>query len=396
MRDLLFSHSAGDVPQLDRQVEKIENESEKAGQLKRRSGPGGPLTNSQLPQRPGYGTRGKPITLWSNYFRLMTRTDLVLYRYGVEISPAESGKAPAGKKAKRIIQLLIEEHFSQNTNSIATDYKSTLISRVALPISNDLYLIRYRSEDEDEPSPNAKSFRLRLQDTGTLQVSELLDHLTSTQASSLLATKEGIVQALNIVVGSHPKTVRDTVSVGANKHFSATSETILLGAGLQAVRGFFVSVRAATARILVNVQVKHAAFYMEGPLGHLMELYAAQNGQDLSKLAKFLNKLRVQVTHIKRKSKAGRDIPRIKTIAGLATPGDGRDLPNPPIIPRFGAGSRDVKFFIGTPEQSHHSEATKSKKSKKPVKQGPNPPQDGYISVYDYFLRRKHPCHLFF
>jgi eukaryotic translation initiation factor 2C len=345
-----------------------------------------------LPQRPGYGTRGKPITLFANYFQLITQSGLELYRYGIEITPVGSARQPVGKKVKRLIQLLIEEHFTADANSIASDYKSNLVSMVRLPLDEDHYVVRYRSEDEDESSPNADSYKLHVQATGTLMVSELTDHLTSTQASGLLGSKGETIQALNIVLGHHPKTVRDIVSVGANKHFEiseARRETMSLGAGLQAIRGFFVSVRAATARVLINVQVKHGAFYMEGPLERLMDAYVAQNGRDMFKLAKFVSKVRVRVTHIKRKNKAGKDIPRIKTIAGLAMPSDGRDLQHPPIVSRFAAGSKDVKFFNGTIDQPQSPSAIKGKKSKKPIQQGPKPRQDDYISVYDFFRSRK-------
>ena len=217
----------------------------------------------------------------------------MLHRYGIEVAPVQSDRPPVGKKLKRIIELLIEEHFK--SEALATDYKANIVCRVPLSIATDPYVVRYRSEDEDEPSANANTYRLRLQETGTVMVSELIDHLTSTQASSLFASKDGTIQALNIVLGHHPKTVRDIVSLG-NKHFEiseTTRQTMPLGAGLQAMRGFFVSVRAATARVLVNVQIKHGAFYMEGPLDNLMDVYDAQSGRDSFRLARFLLRVRV-------------------------------------------------------------------------------------------------------
>ena len=89
-----------------------------------------------------------------------------------------------------------------------------------------------------------------------------------------------IIQALNIVVGHHSKEASHIASVGANNRLDAAqSDTPDLGAGLTALRGFFVSVRATTARVLVNVQVKHGAFYDDGPLDKLMQAFMLQNGQ---------------------------------------------------------------------------------------------------------------------
>ena len=377
------------------QVQKIENEIERASQVKRTPGSTKPTLDPRLPPRPGYGAQGRQVLLWANYFELVAPPDLLLFRYSIDVHPDDAGRKPAGKKLKRIVDLLLEEPLSEYRSSIATDYKSNLVSRLELPIDEEPYTIRYRSEEEDDPSQNAQTYRIRLQDTGTLRVSELTDYLTSTNASALFGSKEEIIQALNIVVGHHPKTASNVCSVGANKHFDISTagvESMSLGAGLTAIRGFFVSVRAATSRLLVNVQVKHTACYNEGPLDRLIPTYLGENGRNMVKLGNFLKKVRVQVTHIVRKNKSGHDIPRMKTVTSLATPGDGHGLAHPPIVPNFAAGAKEVKFFLGTPEEqpagpSQGSAKKEGKKGKKAGTPGLKQAQEGYISVYDFFQR---------
>ncbi|KAH6667245.1 PAZ domain-containing protein [Halenospora varia] len=227
-----------------------------------------------------------------------------------------------------------------------------------------------------------------------------MDYLTSSHGSTLFGSKDEIIQALNIAMGHYPKSASTIFSVGANKHFElapATSERMSLGGGLQAIRGFFISVRSATCRILLNVQVKHAACYEEGLLGPLISAYLSHNDRNMVRLATFLKRMRVRVTHITRKNREGREIPRIKTITGLATPGDGHGLQHPPIVPKFAAGAKEVKFHLGSPEgqpstsqpsvSQQNSAGKRGKKGKKPVKEGPEPAGDGYISVYDFFQR---------
>ncbi|KAH7014059.1 ribonuclease H-like domain-containing protein, partial [Macrophomina phaseolina] len=201
----------------------------------------------------------------------------------------------------------------------------------------------------------------------------------------------------NIVIGHHPKAASHIASIGANRYFDLTasvSERMSLGAGLQAIRGFFVSVRAATARVLVNVQVKHAAFYEDGPLDRIMAAHLRDNGQSKTRLANFLKKLSVDVTHIVRHNRAGHRVPRIKQIVGLVTREDGRGLQHPPIVADFGAGPKDVKFFLngqaeGPVGKSKDPSGTGGKKGKKPAKAGPERHfQTGYISVYDFFRQR--------
>ena len=238
---------------------------------------------SKMPQRPGYGTQGRAVILWANYFEMVVSMNLMLFRYGIEIRADESGRKPTGKKAKRIVELLIEEHFPSHEHGIATDYKSNLICRTELLIDTAGYRVQYRSEGEDEPALTSKTYLVHLNSTGTFVLSELMDYLTSSRASALFGSKEEIIQALNIVTGYYPKAVPQIFSVGANKHFPTTpfsSEQMSLGAGLQAVRGFFISVRSATSRLLFNIQVKHTACYEDGPLGRLMSVYIGQNGDD--------------------------------------------------------------------------------------------------------------------
>jgi hypothetical protein len=168
-----------------------------------------------------------------------------------------------------------------------------------------------------------------------------------------------------------------------------------LGAGLQVVRGFFMSVRAATARILVNVQVKNIAFYDEGPLDKIMLAFMSANGPNRVNLLRFVKKLSVDVTHIVRTNSRGQRIPRIKTIQGFATRDDGRNLEHPPVVPQFGAGAKEVRFFLDNSPGSSSSRAApvaggSGKKGKKAVKEGPKPPPTGrYISVFDFFHESK-------
>ncbi|OJJ41764.1 hypothetical protein ASPWEDRAFT_285619 [Aspergillus wentii DTO 134E9] len=342
-----------------------------------------------MPERPGFGTQGKQIMLWTNSFPLAFKGDLQLYRYSVEIlSGDERGRVPTGKKVNRVIQLLLEDHFAANKRDIATDFKSNLISKTQLELQ-DVYEIRYRSEYEDEIPENSPTYRCRLQATGTLSTSELINYLTSSGVGAMLRSKEEIIQGLNIVMGHTPKASTEIASIGQSKHYKlAATETFDLGAGLKALQGFFFSVRAATARVIVNVQVKNAAFYEDGPLERLMYAYTEENGSSKVKLGNFLKRVSVRLTHIIKKDKKGRVVPRMKTIAGVATRDDGRDEQNPPIIREFGAGPKDVQFFLGgAPGEGPAGKPQSKGKGKKPAKAGPPPPSAGgrYITVYDFF-----------
>jgi hypothetical protein len=391
----------GTVPEPDVNVMRVEKETEAAAKIVRTklSLPGNKVgMEPRLPQRPGFGTKGKPVILWANYFNMASLVSQMLYRYSFEAVASRGKTNPAGKKLKRIVQLFIEQHLPQYSQGIVTDFKANILSKTELELDQAEYPVTYRSENEDDPAPNANVYNIRLQPTGTITVSDLTNYLTSTQAGRLFYSKDEIIQALNILVGHHPKAASEIASIGANNHFqpaAAANEAFSLGAGLIALRGFFVSVRAATARVLVNVQVKHGAFFEAGPLEKLMRAFLSQNGPSTVKLDKFLKKISIDVMHIVKNNKAGHRVSRIKTIMSLARRDDGRGQPNPPIVSEFGAGSKDVKFFLADfPPKS--SQKPQGGKGKKPASKAAAPTDSGtssgkYISVYDFFKQSKTP-----
>ena len=79
--------------------------------------------NSHFPKRPGYGTQGKEIILYANYFELKPPADLPLYRYSLTHLPDMEGKELAGKKGRWVVSLLLQLHFADSLDHIVTDYR---------------------------------------------------------------------------------------------------------------------------------------------------------------------------------------------------------------------------------------------------------------------------------
>jgi eukaryotic translation initiation factor 2C len=355
--------------------------------------------DAKFPVRPGYGTRGEKVTLWTNYFELIPGPDLLLYRYHVAVDPAATGKL-----LSQIIRLLLGlPQYAEFQHDIVTDFKSTLISHRRFNFDMAETTIQYRSEGEDEPRANAKTYKVRVEETGTFTVSELTDYLASTNVSTAYTEKLPMLQALNIFLGHYAKCSPTIAAVGSSKSFSLSPASAKwdLGAGLFAIRGFFSSVRVAACRILVNINVSHGAFYDAIPLDQLIDRYGSANRFDKHKLQKFLGKLRVKTIHLtEKKNRAGEIIPRVKTICALANTNDGHRLEHPPRVAQFGAGPKDVEFFLEDsptePPSSTPGQVVGTASSKKKAKGNPkiapdrapgrNAPQAGrYISVYDFF-----------
>lgn len=343
---------------------------------------------AKYPVRPGYGTAGRPVTLYANYLPLSLPSKK-LFRYHIDIAADAAGRsAPVGKKAQHLVRLLLDEHFPQQKHGIATDFRSTLISCVELPEGK--FDVRHKEHLDGDYPENPRVHQVTCQKTGIVDPAEFLSYLASTKADRSFESKEEVVSAFNIIMGHHPKMDDQVVSVGANRHYSLredTMESYNLGSGLSVLRGFFVSVRAATARVLLNVQVKYIACYESGPVVNAMHAYGMRNTY---RLEKFLRNIRVRITHITRKNSRGELRPRIRPICGFANRGDGNSSPNPPRVSQHGAGPHDVQFFLNEasprPVAVPGAPEPKGKKGKKAPRAGPVE-AGRYITVADFFKK---------
>ena len=334
-----------------------------------------------LPRRPAYGSRGQKVLVWTNYFRLQMG-NMTLFRYEIRIK--KEGKDVPTALAKRLVQLLIEGQLRDMHIDAVTDFRSTLIARQSL--NDDLsFNVIYQAEGESEPEDDALQYQITLEPNSTLNMSELVDYSTSTSAGIPLSQIQELLQALNIVLGYASRTENNTVTVGRNSRVSTAVDQprLLLGGGLEAMRAFVFSARAATERVLINVQIKNLPFLTATPLTELVTAFRNSGGARHA-LGPFLRLVSVQVTHLQRQGKSGRVVPRYKTIFSLAQTRDGKGLPHPPRVPKEGAGASEVDFWL---EESGSAAGRSSRKgNKKPVQS-----EGRYISVYDFFRTRK--CH---
>ncbi|KAL4782559.1 ribonuclease H-like domain-containing protein [Aspergillus varians] len=358
--------------------------------------------DASLPTRPGFGTRGAQVILYANYFQLSTPTGSEVLRYNVEI-PQGNGI----RKQRQIFNLLLNQHFLEKRDYLAADFRSTLICAVDLLQGNleQVYDVRYKGELQSEYPEKAAVYPVKVIFTGKVSISDLLDYMSSTNVGSMFRGKSEVLEALNIIVGHHAQASSQLASRAANTHFAicgGSAERFNLGAGLEALRGFSVSVRAATARLLVNCQVEYAVFFQHAELAKVIAAYRQDESPSVSRLEAFLRRLQVQITHIPHR-------PRFKIIVGLASPSDGEALPHPPLVAGYGAGPREVQFWRLDPDpkpiEQNEAAITNS------VRSGCQRP-GRYITIEDLFLEKyglaldpnipvikvlsnhKHPCYL--
>ncbi|CAG8976256.1 hypothetical protein HYALB_00009431 [Hymenoscyphus albidus] len=338
---------------------------------------GSASVKDHFPARPGYGTLGKAITVFANYFKVTVPKDMAVTRYNIEFLPEAKGR-----KLGRLFELLLE--MPEFAGDITTDMKSMVISKQALQIPDGWTTeIKYRADGEDEPLERASTYTVRAVAPISVSVADFQKHLCEVNPGPKFELRSDFIQVLNIIFNHHPQAQDDLVTAGRNPFFALSRQQTnahnitVLGGGLESLRGFYQSVRPATGGLLLNVNVSHGVFLQPDRLD---VLFPKLGSGDKTILGKKLKLIRVRLTHLppKKDKKSGKEIWRVKTIFGLARPHDGRGEEHPPQVRGLGAGPKEVKFWL-----ANRAPAKDAKPAAKGKKQAVRP--DGYITVFDYF-----------
>ena len=364
------------------------------------AGPSAAVDQQQEKRPGGGGTQGDAVFLSTNYFKLEIQKDLKLYRYSIKVSPEAKGM----KLAQMIKDALALPEFDMYRPALFSDFAAVLLSPQQLEDNLLKVSVPYKKNVAVEDTKNPRS----LDTTNDSSAAEgpsryyvtfdfirvaFISNDPSTYGSSADQGDLPVVQDLDIVLGHYRKLAPDISMIGKRRAFymeesgrqgkllGKTTELALLGA----IRGFFCSVRLSTNQILVNINVTHGAFYLNRKLSDWWNLVQQQSRVHFTKLPSLLKGLRVKLEHLQ-------NGPVIKTISGLAAPGQGAGYYfHPPIVTRRGARPQEVEFFEYKSEKPTMGQKDKEAASKgRLAPHGRNPCGcDGaYITVSDYFKKR--------
>ena len=320
------------------------------------------------PARPAFGTLGTQTLIWANYVDIVKKKDVEIFRYDITVSPTIEGG-----KLRRVFELFLQDsRFDPYRGIIASDLHGILLAAKRLDFKAFTCDVAYRQEGEDTPQPDSTLYRVTATFKTSYRLNTLIEYLSGTTGfAASLPDKIDIVQAVQILIGNFSKMSTSLVTA-QNKVYPIedAQAAVDLQYGLKAVRGYFFSVRPATGRLLLNVNVSSGAFYNDGTLSFEGELLQDEDralktllnkrwgtvigNDDLHKLSSFLCKLKVSVTHLKKFNNSGREIPQVKVIQALANPMDGfrmednikkKNMEKPPLVDHFGANAKDVQFY---------------------------------------------------
>ncbi|KAG7085595.1 hypothetical protein E1B28_003146 [Marasmius oreades] len=214
------------------------------------------VTSPVRPLRPGFGTRGNPVTLRANFFPVRVPKDCVVYDYQVQISPETSIK----RIKTRIFHLLEEHpHFQPFLNQIAHDGSQRLVSSSLLPRDMAISLV-YTEEGETAPRENSRTYTISFTFVRKLDTNELTRYMKG-QADYRDYDPAPLIGALNLVLQRRASQTGIRMGQDRNKYFfPLSSQKHVLGFGVVAIQGFYASVRPSYKQLMVNVNACMAAF----------------------------------------------------------------------------------------------------------------------------------------
>ncbi|KAL6303624.1 Piwi-domain-containing protein [Sparassis latifolia] len=241
-----------------------------------------------MPVRPGWGTLGMETKVRVNFFAVKVTKNIV-YDYDVSITP----KAQAGAERKARIFEILESNplYAPHVRYVAHDRSQRLVSAMKLPQPLSI-TVPYVEEGATAPRPNALVFTVEIKLTRELDMRELNTYMDGRPDHSDDDTAP-MISALNIVLQQHAAS--HGTRVGKNRYFFPTSDRYPLSLGLEACRGFFMSVRPTYKQLMVNVNVCMTAFYIPGNLADAMIAFNRSSGGMPNS---FTQKLKVSTRHL--------------------------------------------------------------------------------------------------
>ncbi len=253
------------------------------------------VSRFRFPHRPAYGRDGKPIQVWANYFELSVRNmpPVFLYTFhAFKKQPAQSEEpeasrpssapaptaAPAGRGAemkgpflRKLLKQVLDTVLNDPALAARTEFLSKLITLQPIP-ADRISALRDTQFDGGH-------FAIELDGPQTLDVTGLHSWLTTMHderdaTDAHFPKFQDLVDAIGIIIGHGPRmggggagaaddTPR-TVAVGRGRYFPIDeireAEPMPWSRPLEILRGYFQSVRPATGRLLLNVNVTHGVF----------------------------------------------------------------------------------------------------------------------------------------
>ncbi|EKM51085.1 uncharacterized protein PHACADRAFT_212985 [Phanerochaete carnosa HHB-10118-sp] len=278
--------AAGTPARLDQRVSEMDSLIKSFGNLK---------VGPEMPLRPGFGTTGRLQNLRANFFALRLPADLAIHDYEVSISPNKDLRR--ARKARIFDLLESSPECAPFRDHIAHDNSARLVSAKELPQPLQA-TIRFYEEGESGPRDNAPVYTVEIKHVRTLNKRDIdpkkrdFDTLPHISALNLIVQKHAAKSGIRVGGDDEQD---EKKRQGKSKYFFPAEERFPLILGLEACRGFYVSIRPNFKQLMVNINACMTAFYVPGNLAEAMLVFQQQTRTIPSE---FFEKVKVVTTHL--------------------------------------------------------------------------------------------------
>ncbi|KAJ5779643.1 hypothetical protein N7457_007363 [Penicillium paradoxum] len=337
-----------------------------------------------LARRPGYGTSGRAIVVRTNFLPLDFKPGVKFHSYRLKLDPENAKRG----QQRFIMETMLRRYSGFNNIGVATDGATEIVTTELLPEMKHPFTCTMEDGNGNGKDSGRKShayigpWKVTLKHESSYSPEQMITTLRDSGHRKELDNEAPCLRVLNILMSAYgfKDPGINIIGKGRNKFFrmDRRKQSIDMRGGVEAVRGYYSSVRLGAGRIMLNLNVSHGAFYRPGRMSNLAQEFVELFDQDRELLHRYVKGLKVYATHLQqRENGAGIMEYPVKSILGLATPRDGRSqktdqkpdqkpdpkFAHPPQVPRVGSCADNVKFWMERDGKA------------------------GYISVADYFKR---------
>ncbi|KAJ1699864.1 hypothetical protein LUZ63_008376 [Rhynchospora breviuscula] len=244
-------------------------------------------------RRPGKGTRGRKVVIRANHF-LVQLSGKELHHYDVTIMPIVTSRGTN----REVMRALVKVYGHSNLEGRLPVYyrRKSLYTAGPLPFESQRFEVSLADEDQ---FLRERVFKVEIKHVGSADLGHLEAFLMGGQPDA----PQGVIQALDIVLGEHPSSINSIIPVGRS-FFSDSFGSHKLGDGLDSWRGFYKSLRPTQMGLSLNVDTLYTAFVVSTLVSEFVSKLIGKNlnnsrltNADIMKMKRILKGIKVEVTH---------------------------------------------------------------------------------------------------
>lgn len=222
----------------------------------------------ERPARPGYGTAGREVALRANFFALEFTKEKI-FEYVVKLEPEP--KSQKARVKRRVLALFEQsEAVRPYINDFAHDGAQRLVAARQLPQPLQGNVVFFE-KGEKQPPKNADRYTVEVTFLRELYMAPLRQFMNGDVANINKAEDvDPVIAALNLVV--QRQAAQQGHRFGKNRYFFPENSA-QIGENLDALMGFYSSVRPCNKHLMVNVNVCMSAFHKPGKLSDALSAF---------------------------------------------------------------------------------------------------------------------------